>query len=188
MNHKTQHANKKPRIYFIYGAPASGKLTVAKELSKLIDVKLFHNHLSFDFAASIYDAWSDDFTTYCEILRIDAVARSVNNKNDLIFTFCYDKKQDDGFIKEFIKAVEYFGGELVFIHLLTNEKTILSRVENSDRKQYKKIACAQELKRYINEGDLFEEIEHKNNFKIETSNKTPHQLALIIKNQSSYIK
>ena len=30
---------------FLYGAPAVGKLTVAKELADLTGYKLFHNHL-----------------------------------------------------------------------------------------------------------------------------------------------
>lgn len=33
------------RLIFIYGLPATGKLTVAQELAKRTGYKLFHNHL-----------------------------------------------------------------------------------------------------------------------------------------------
>ncbi len=33
------------KLVFIYGPPASGKLTVARELAALTGYKLFHNHL-----------------------------------------------------------------------------------------------------------------------------------------------
>ena len=43
------------KLIFIYGTPATGKLTVAKVLSNKIGFKVFHNHLTFDLVISIYD-------------------------------------------------------------------------------------------------------------------------------------
>lgn len=36
------------KLVFIYGMPAAGKLTVAKELAGLSGYKLFHNHQVVD--------------------------------------------------------------------------------------------------------------------------------------------
>ena len=41
------------RLVFIHGPAARGKLTVAKELARLIDFRLFHNHLTVDFVAAL---------------------------------------------------------------------------------------------------------------------------------------
>ncbi len=38
----------------LYGPPAVGKLTVANELAKLTDFKVFHNHLSIDLVEAVF--------------------------------------------------------------------------------------------------------------------------------------
>ena len=42
-------------LIFIHGAPAVGKLTVAKELFKITGYKIFHSHLSMDLVNSIFE-------------------------------------------------------------------------------------------------------------------------------------
>ena len=39
---------------FIYGAPGVGKLTVAKEFSRISDYKLFHDHILQDSLSLIF--------------------------------------------------------------------------------------------------------------------------------------
>ncbi|MEO1956129.1 MAG: AAA family ATPase, partial [Gammaproteobacteria bacterium] len=36
------------KVIFLYGPPASGKLTIAKKLADKTGISLFHNHLTFD--------------------------------------------------------------------------------------------------------------------------------------------
>ena len=43
------------RLIFIYGLPAVGKLTVAKELAAKTGYKLFHNHLVVDLLISTFE-------------------------------------------------------------------------------------------------------------------------------------
>jgi adenylate kinase family enzyme len=42
------------KLIFIYGPPASGKLTIAEILSERTGIPLFHNHLSRDLVKDIY--------------------------------------------------------------------------------------------------------------------------------------
>jgi hypothetical protein len=42
------------KLIFIFGPPASDKLTVAKKLSEHTGIPLFHNHLSRDLVKDIY--------------------------------------------------------------------------------------------------------------------------------------
>ena len=44
------------QLVFIHGAPAVGKLTVARELAALTGFRLFHNHLTVDLAGSVFSA------------------------------------------------------------------------------------------------------------------------------------
>ena len=41
-------------LVFIYGPPAVGKLTVAKELSLITGYPLFHNHLTRDLVHELF--------------------------------------------------------------------------------------------------------------------------------------
>jgi hypothetical protein len=41
-------------LIYIYGPPASGKLTVAEQVSELTGIPLFHNHLSVNALRSIF--------------------------------------------------------------------------------------------------------------------------------------
>lgn len=161
---------KKSKLIFIYGPPASGKLTYAKKLSEITSVSLFHNHLSFDLAASIYTVWSKKFYKYCEKLRINSIKRKIKAKESLIFTFCYSHGEDDRFVKKVIDTVENNGGEIIFVKLKASKKDILERVENEDRKKYQKINNKKELKKYIKKHKLFKSIKHKNNIIIKKSN------------------
>ena len=49
------------KLIFIYGLPATGKLTVAVELAAMTGYKLFHNHLVVDLLLSVFDFGSPPF-------------------------------------------------------------------------------------------------------------------------------
>lgn len=41
-------------LVILYGLPASGKLTVARELARLTGYRIFHNHLTVDLVTSVF--------------------------------------------------------------------------------------------------------------------------------------
>ena len=45
---------------FIIGAPASGKMTIGQELSRLTNATLFYNHQAIDFALEIYQDYTEE--------------------------------------------------------------------------------------------------------------------------------
>jgi hypothetical protein len=49
------------KLIFLYGLPAVGKLTVAKELASATSFKLFHNHLAVDLLLSVFDFGTPPF-------------------------------------------------------------------------------------------------------------------------------
>ena len=48
-------------LVFMHGPVAAGKLTVARELSHLTGFRLFHNHLTVDAVAAVFDFGSEPF-------------------------------------------------------------------------------------------------------------------------------
>ena len=49
------------RLVYIHGAPAVGKMTVAKSLAQLTGARLFDNHVSIDLAHSVFDQGQQGF-------------------------------------------------------------------------------------------------------------------------------
>ena len=43
------------KLLFIHGAPASGKLTVAKAVLQAVPGRLFDNHAAIDVARTVFD-------------------------------------------------------------------------------------------------------------------------------------
>ena len=77
------------KVIFLYGPPASGKLTIAKKLAEKTGISLFHNHLTFDLAEVLYEPFTQPFYDYCADLRLDVFGDAKLANQDLIFTFFY---------------------------------------------------------------------------------------------------
>lgn len=87
------------KLVFIYGPPASGKLTVARELAALTGYKLFHNHLAVDALGAVFEFGSEPFVELRERIWVDVMtAASAAGIDGLIFTFAPERSVRDGFI------------------------------------------------------------------------------------------
>lgn len=140
-------------LVFIYGPPAAGKLTVAKELAALTGYKLFHNHLTYDFIHGIFgDTNTDDLN---HRVRLEVFKQAV--KSDfpgMIFTFVYGYGLDEDFVKSVINIVESAKGHVYFVQLVCDKKTLYKRVIEASRKDFKKINNAPALDEMFNKYDI----------------------------------
>jgi len=166
-------------LIFIYGPPAAGKLTVAKELSKQTNYKLFHNHLTYDTAYSLFgdDVYSKAFKECCENLRIIAIKEAVKYDVNMIFTFVYDHKNDHNFVKKISSIVERAGGKIYFICLNPSLETIKKRVVAENRKIYKKVSSQEELDTFINHYDIYSTIPDVKSYTINNTLLAPQDVA-----------
>ena len=170
------------KLIFIYGPPASGKLTIAKELSRLTEIPLFHNHITFDLAKRVYELWSNEFFKYCEELRLDVFERAINAGNEaMIFTFCFNYPDDLEFIEKTISAVEKNNGSVCFTQLKSSKETLEKRVVNDDRKKYAKLSSVEELRDFLNKYDPFRIIPGSNSLVIKTDKTSPSEAACLVK-------
>src|SRR5437879_13522083 len=105
------------RLVFIYGPPASGKLTVATELSKLTGFKLFDNHVSIQFVQSIFEFGTKTFWRLTGKYRLEMIEEAAREGVDTIFTFVYSKGEDDRFVKRVQQKVRSNRGTVCFVRL-----------------------------------------------------------------------
>ena len=75
------------KLIFIYGLPATGKLTVAMELAAMTGFRLFHNHLVVDLLLSVFDFGSPPFVELREDIWLSVFDQACRNQvPGLIFT------------------------------------------------------------------------------------------------------
>lgn len=73
-------------LIFIYGPPATGKLTIANELSSLTGLPVFHNHLTRDIVKSLYPENLQENYRLVDILREDVFQYCAVSRNYIIYS------------------------------------------------------------------------------------------------------
>lgn len=126
-------------IIFIYGPVASGKYTVAKELSKLTNLPLFHNHLCVDLVTTLFDFGTPPFIRLREHIWLGTFEEAAIAGQSLIFTFFPESTVNTNFIERCQKTVEDNNGQIHFIELTCPEEEIEARIENPSRAKFDKL-------------------------------------------------
>lgn len=163
---------------FIYGPPAVGKLTVAKELSKLTGYKLFHNHLTVDLVTSIFPFDSDQLHRLSGKFRLEMFEEAAKaNVEGLIFTMVYGPEADDEFIEKVVGIVEGNKGKVLFVRLSADVKTLKKRVMEESRKSFNKTTSPEVLQEVIDKFKVFEVVPNHESLSLDTSILTPTESA-----------
>ncbi len=159
----------------LYGPPASGKLTIAEELSAKTGFKLFHNHLTQDLAREIYPDFGSQRFSLVSRLRLDVFEYAAENDTDLIFTFVYSGDEDDKqFIANTIETVTKHNGNVHFVRINAPIETLLERVANESREKYHKLKDADILRTSLSRYDMNAEVENTSTLAVDTSTTEPH--------------
>src|SRR6267378_2490444 len=167
------------RLIFIHGAPAVGKLTVARELSRLTGFPLFHNHLTVDLVSSLFVFGTPSFVSLREQIWLAAFAEAARNDLSLIFTFNPERTVNEEFIQKTIDTLEAAGGRVVFVELTCSEGELEKRMEQPSRKEFGKLASVDQYRSLKSEG-AFEYPKLPSEISIDTTNQSPAATAKII--------
>ncbi len=168
-------------LVFIYGAPAVGKLTVATELAKKTDYKVFHNHLTVDLVRSIFPFGTKESSELSKRFRIEMFEAAVKaNINGVIFTYVYAKDIDDEAVKEIKSHVENAGGNVLFVLLKSNNEELIKRVTSESRKKYTKIQKVNELEDVLSKYELALPIQDTESLIIDNTNFSPEEVSFQI--------
>ena len=165
-------------LIFLYGPPAVGTLTVAKELSKLTGYKIFHNHLVRDLVESLFDVKTEKGIKIVQQLRVDLLVEAA--KSDIpgvIFTFAYAYSVDNHFVEKILKYIKENGGSLYLVQLYCDKKELLKRVTFKERKKFAKICEPKTLSAILKQYDLFTPYPDKEHLRINNTNITPQEAA-----------
>lgn len=169
------------KLIFIYGLPASGKLTVAQELVAITGYKLFHNHLVVDLLLSVFEFGSPEFVTLREEIWLSIFEQAARSQlPGLIFTFAPEATVRPAFIGKMLRTVTDAGGEVDFIELTCPLPELKRRMGSLSRLQYKKLTSVPLFEELHREGSFEAGYMPKARLTIDTSVSIPARAALQI--------
>jgi chloramphenicol 3-O-phosphotransferase len=167
------------KLVFLHGAPAVGKLTVARELATLTGFRLFHNHLTVDLVSSLFPFGSEPFVFLREQIWLAAFGAAARNNLSLIFTFNPERTVRDHFIQDTIDMVESAGGKVVFVALTCSEAELERRLEDASRKEFGKLASLDQY-RSLRDAGAFNFPKLPQDLSVDTTSQTPADSARLI--------
>ena len=183
---------------FIIGAPASGKMTIGQELSRLTASTLFYNHQAIDFALEIYQDYTEEMWEFVRGMTFSFLGASARNQRSVILTDVIDfsNQYQLMYLKQIQDLLDNFHQEILFVELETSLEERLRRNRTENRLKHKP------LKRYIevSEREILETAEtlqlnsqHQSNelhhyFKINNTNLSAEEAAKQIQNKMNKIE
>ena len=166
----------------LYGPPAVGKLTVARELAELTGFKVFHNHVSVDLAEEIFTRKGPSFGRTVKALNQVVFQEAAQTDVNLIFTFVYAYPQDDPEMRWLLGIFEESGARTLLVQLTCDQETLKARLTESSRQAYGKIKDAKTLAELLTTYDLFTPYPAAPSLQLDTTDTPPHETAAAIAN------
>ena len=128
-----------PRLIFLHGPVASGKLTIARELAARTGWALFHNHLTVDLLLAVFPFGSPAFARLRESIWLEVIGAALASGVPLIFTFAPERTVSAGFPAALARRVETAGGTLVSVAVACAEAERERRIETAGRSEHRKL-------------------------------------------------
>ena len=142
-------------LVFIHGPAAAGKLTVARELSRMTGLRLFHNHLTVDAVTAVFDFGTEPFVLLREQIWLSVFREAARRNASLIFTFTPEQTVRASFIRDTLDAVESVRGRVLFVQLTCPIDELERRIVHASRREFGKLRSL-EVFRELNQTGAFE--------------------------------
>lgn len=125
------------KLLFLIGDTAVGKMTVGQELTKITDLRLFHNHMTIEPVIEIFGNYERNVVGRLRDVIFEEFAAS--GQYGLIFTYmwAFDQQSDWDYV-EHVKSIFNLPEEDVYyVELISPQEVRLQRNESENRLLHK---------------------------------------------------
>jgi hypothetical protein len=126
-------------VVFIHGPFAAGKHTVGMQLSSLLGIPLFHNHLAVDTALTLFPFGTPAFRRVRAAIWLASFAEAAAAERSFIFTFSPESTVEPRLIDEMVRSVTDRNGNVFFVELRCSRDATLRRLGNESRAKFGKL-------------------------------------------------
>lgn len=163
----------------LYGPPAVGKLTIARELVKASNACIFDNHKVLELISPVI-ANDDELIKLSYSLQLQILNAAMRySRQDIIFpfTFTASSQADVAFLQTMEEAARAHNVEIHLIHLRAKKKALLERVAQASRLGTAKITDPTLLEPLLNGYDFDSPMPGDHAITINTTHLTPQETA-----------
>ena len=173
------------KLVLIIGAGAVGKMTVGQELSKITNLRLFHNHMMIEPVIDIFGYFKGDTILKLREIILDDFIKSNNEGMIHTLMWAFEMKSDWEYVENLAKKFD----EVYCVELIASQKVRLERnkTENRLKNKASKRDIEASNNRIINNEDIYRlisnegEIPFKNYLRINNENLEAKDVAQKIK-------
>lgn len=176
------------KLVFLIGDSAVGKMTVGRELMKITQLRLFHNHMMIEPVLEIFNDFDGKAISRLRDVVFEEFAAS--DHYGMIFTYmwAFDQQADWDYIEHVKHIFEPYGTEFYYVELIAPLEVRLQRNREESRLQAKpsKRNVARSDQRLVYEAQHYRLVSHEgeipfeNYLRIENADIPPEKAAQII--------
>ncbi len=132
-------------LYVLYGLPGVGKLTVARELSRLRpEYKLFHIHMLADMLEPLFGFGSQGFVELRDRIWPMVIERAIaDGLPGLIATIVFERSVPETMVPNVRDRVVEAGGAVRFVQLVCEKAEHERRLASFERTRHRKLTSVE---------------------------------------------
>lgn len=177
------------KLVFILGDAAVGKMTVGQELAKITPLRLFHNHMTIEPVIEIFGKYDGEVVERLREVIFEGFAASDNYGMIFTYMMAFNRREDWEYLEHVKEIFSPYGTQFYYVELDAPESVRLERNASENRLQHKpsKRDVALSNERLVEAGKKYRctsyqgEVKFDNYLRIENSDKSPEEVALLIK-------
>ncbi len=161
------------KLILLYGAPATGKYTIATKLAQKTGYSFLHNHAILNPLSEIFGFDHPARKRLEKEFRVRIVEEAVSANINIILTGVI-MRDNEGFYRKLLQIVDEAKNELFLVHLTASQDELHKRITNDSRKSLNKLVSQEKLKDWLEKyPESLTKLEYKKHLTIDTTKIAP---------------